>query len=307
MIKIGDFNFSKPPEIFRVHHGQRSTRFFLAGSVPDQDEFGRLQETLHGSGILDLTHELGQTRVIVADKNFLHDAIWGQRYELVLLEYKPVELTRHNIATAEVENIGDKLSSPRFRIVAEYEGGHQQLPRGDILDYEARIQIALTENDDEFKLKFKDKYPIVHSRADFNKWTIGRELTVEVLLGYLEQGDLLSVVRGAVHEISHGIDADGNWVYLHGKSKPQERAQEFDYLITDKNIFRGKVVRTEQGEFLVSLEIPLLPDLKPKDIVDVYWSGQGIHDMQMAKVDSVMHLLSTSRVPVTRFRFAMKI
>jgi hypothetical protein len=113
-------------------------------------------------------------------------------------------------------------------------------------------------------------------------------------------------VKTAVHEISHGIHADGNWVYFHEKSKAQERPQGYAYLISDKNVFRGKVVRTRQGELLVSLGIPLLPDLKPRDIIDVYWSSLGIHQMQHPKVNSVTHLLSPSRGAETRFSFTWK-
>jgi hypothetical protein len=135
--------------------------------MTDTDEFGRLQKAIRASVVLDLTHDLGQTRVLVADQKFVSDVIWGQRYELLLLEYKPQEFTRRNIATSEVENIGDKILSPRFKIVAEYQGGHQYLPRGDIVDFEANIQIALTESDDEIKVRFTDKYPAVNSRMDF--------------------------------------------------------------------------------------------------------------------------------------------
>jgi len=146
----------------------------------------------------------------------------------------------------------------------------------------------------------------VRSRVDFSRWTIESPLVVETLLGHLEQGHLLSVTKGVVSRISYGIDADGNWVSLQGKSKPQARAQESSYLITDKNIFRGKVVKTEGGEFVVSVEVPLLPDLRPKDNIDVHWSGLGTHSMQITKPNSVKHIVTPNNI-VTRFAFVVKI
>lgn len=97
-IKIGTFEFSKPPDVFQVHNDI----FFVSGSLPLTEDAKRLRELLAPGRILDLEYAEKRTRVIVGNKTFSQDVIWGHRYELLLYEYNPLELTRRNISNGEV-------------------------------------------------------------------------------------------------------------------------------------------------------------------------------------------------------------
>ena len=303
LLKLGDFEFSKHPDIFRSHYGRRSSRFFLAGSFQRPEERFQLQKTIDAHRILELASEQRHTdRVVVVDSHFSSDAIWGNRYELVLAEYTPMELTRREIATNNVEELGEKVFSPRFRIIADYSNGHEELPRGDTLDYKVELRVDLCENSNLFKLKFKDQHLVQSARSDFSRWTKSPEVTIEVLLGYLEQGNLLPVIKGKVGSISHGINASGNWVSLEGKGESHGQEQKYVYSINDNNIFSGSVERTSEGRLRAHIETTLLPDLKPKDIVDFHSKNLGL-DFQDGKPDSITHLFSLSRGGTTRFAF----
>lgn len=301
MIRIGNFEFSKPLDFFQRHKGL----FFIAGSLQDHDDLKHLQEVLDSNTPLDFQHEEIHTRVLVGERNFVSDAIWGERYELLLYEYKPLELTRRKISTGEVENIGERTISPRFRIIVEQANWKESLPLWETLDYEVKLRVDLSENTESLKLLFKDQFPADRTRHNFSRWTTSPELSVKVLLGYLEQGDLLPVFKGKVTRISHGIVASGNWVKLEGKSELRERTQQSVYLIKEgANLIAGRLERTEHGNLMVRVKTFLLPDLRPKDFVDVCSKNLGIERVEIAKVDSVTHIFDLSGA-FTQFRFVL--
>jgi hypothetical protein len=301
MIRIGNFEFSKPPDIFQNPKGL----FFIAGSLPNHDHAKHLREVLDSNTPLDFQHGEMQTLVLVGDTKFISDAIWGERYELLLYEYNPLELTRRKISTGEVENIGERTVSPRFRIIVEQANWKESLPLWETLDYEVKLRVDLSENTESFKLLFKDQFPADRRRHNFSRWTTSPELSVKVLLGYLEQGDLLPVFKGKVTRISHGIVASGNWVKLEGKGELRERTQESVYLIKEgANLIAGRLERTEHGSLMARIKTVLLPDLRPKDSVDVCSKNLGIEKVETAKVDSVTHIFDLSG-SFTQFRFVL--
>jgi len=301
MIRIGNFELSRPPEIFQIHKGL----FFIAGSLPNYDDARHLQEVVHSNTQLDFQHGETQTRVLVGDTKFISDPIWGERYELLLYEYKPIHLTRRKISTGEVENIGERTVSPRFRINVEEGNWKDSLPLWETLEYEVKLRVDLSENIESFKLLFEDQFPADRRRHDFSRWTNSPELSVEVLLGYLEQGDLLPVFKGEATRISHGIFASGNWVKLEGKGELRERTQESVYLIEEGvNLIAGRLERTEHGILMARIKTLLLPDLRPRDSVDVCSKNLGIEKAQIAEVDSVTHIFKLSG-PFTKFSFVL--
>jgi hypothetical protein len=301
MVKIGNFELSKPPDIFQSHKGL----FFIAGSLQNHDDAKHLQEVLDSNTPLDFQHEEMQTRVLVGERKFISDPIWGKRYELLLYEYKPLELSRRKISTGELENIGERTVSPRFRITVEQANWEESLPLWETLDYEVKLRVDLSENTESLKLLFKDQFPADRTRHNFSRWTTSPELSVKVLLGYLEEGDLLPVFNGKVTRISHGMVASGNWVRLEGKGELRERTQESVYLIKEgTNLIAGRLERTEHGSLMARIETLLLPDLRPKDSVDVCSKNLGIENVEIAKIDSVAHIFDLSGA-FTQFRFVL--
>jgi len=301
LIKLGSFEFSRPPDIFRSHKGL----FFVAGSLPDPIEAKRLREVLESSRILDFQYEAIQTRILVGDTKISLDVIWGQRYELLLHTYNPLELTRRKISTGEVENIGEKMLSPRFKVAVEGTNWRESLPKRETLDYEVKLRIRLSKNAESFKIQFKDQYPVEKARHDFSKWTTSPDLSVEILLGYLQQGDLLSVSKGKATQISHGIVKSGNWVKIQGNGKLHERPQQSVYLIKEGvNIIAGRLERTVHGNLLAHIKTFLLPDLKPKDSIDVCSKNLGIHKVKTAEVETVTHIYDLNGA-LTQFTFVL--
>lgn len=301
MIRIGDFELSRPPEIFRIDKGF----FFIAGSLPNHDDARHLQEIVHSSTLLDFQHEETKTRVFVGDTKFISEPIWGERYELLLFEYKPIDLTRRKISTGEVENIGERMVSPRFRINVEEGDWKKSLPLRKTVEYKVKLRVDLNESSESLKLRFIDQHPIYEARQDFSRWTTSSELSAEVLLGYLEQGDLLPVFKGKVSRVSHGIVASGNWVKLEGTGSSRERTQEAVYFIEEgANLIAGRLERTEHGNLMARIRTLLLPDLRPTDSVDVCSKSLGIEKAQTVKVDSVRHVFKLSG-PLTESRFVL--
>jgi|SRR5208282_1842792 len=298
MLKIGDFDFPKPPEVFREHKGV----FFISGSFPKPEDAQRLKEILHSNLVLDLQYVGGQTRVLLGNTTFYHDVIWGHRYELELHEYTPLELTTRKIASGEIENIGEKMISPRFKVTAEQGVWNETIPKRKIIDYEVQLRVDLNEKGDSFRVLFKDQYVNEKARCDFSEWTTRFGIFVEILLGYLEQGDLLSVAKGKVTRISNGIVKPCNWVRLEGIGELRERMQQSVYLIKEgENLIAGRLERTSDGP-LARVKTSLLPDLKPRDSIDVCCKNLGIDNIENTSVHSVTHIFSSNGA-TTQFTF----
>lgn len=302
MIKLGNFEFSKPPDVFQEHGDTIS----IAGSLPNLDDVERLRGLLKSSHILDLEYLESRERVLVGDTHFSIDAVWGQRYELLLHKYNPLKLTRRKVSTGEVENIGEKMVSPRFRVVVEHANWKDILPKRKTLYYEVKLRVNLYENGESFRLLFKDQFVAERERHDFSKWTTSPELFVEILLGHLEQGDLLSVSRGKVARISHGIVKSCNWVNLEGIGEPRKRDQESIYLIEEgENLIAARLERTTDGRLVTHVKTFLIPDLMPKDSIDVRCKNVGIPNVKVVKVDSVAHTFDSTGA-VTNFAFHLQ-
>lgn len=221
--------------------------------------------------------------------------------QLALSELRPGNLSRRDVKTNLVEGLGEKMLYPCFKVIASHSAGRDEIPRGKDLDYKVDLRVELSDTSEGFKLKFMDQHPIEHSRKNFSAWTRSPELTLEIFLGYLEQGCLTSIAKGKAERISHGISAYGTWVKLDGKGELRRREQEYAYLLNDDNIFGGSVEKTEQGRLIVHVKAPLLPDLRPEDTVDFHSRNLGT-DFQVAKTGSVAHILNL-RGSSTRFSF----
>jgi len=305
MIRIEDFEFSKRPDIFRRRIKARRKEFYIAGSVSTQEEYSNLTETLRSKPVLEFFDSRKLTRVLVGDERFQTHAVWGFRYELLLIEYKPIHLRRRKIIDNTVEDIGEKILSPRFRIAVEFDGEHDEIASRKILDYDFDIRIGLLEDTERFKIKFEDHNPLESARKDFSRWTQSSELSVEVFLGYLQQGDLVSVAKGKANRIEHGIRASSNWIELEGSGKTRTRPQEHVYSLQGGvNVLDGNVSRTEQGNLLANITTVLIPELKPNEMIDVFWDQLGILQTA-AKIDSLEHKMSF-RGAFTKIAFAIK-
>jgi hypothetical protein len=301
-IKIGSFEFSKPPDIFKEHGGI----FFVSGSLPIPDDAKRLKKLLTSGQVLDFEYEGRSVRVLVGDQTFSHDVIWGERYELLLHKYNKLELTRRKISNGEIENIGEKMLSPRFKVTAEQGNWKEILPRGEIVDYEVQIRVDSNDKGQSFKVMYKDQYPVEKARRDFSKWTVKSGISVEISLGYLEQGDLLSVAKGKIERISNGIVKSCNWIRLEGHGVSDERVQESVYLIKEgENLVTGHLERAINGSLTARVKTFLLPDLKPKDSIDVFSKNLGLPNIEMAKVNDVTHIFESNGA-LTEFTFAPK-
>jgi hypothetical protein len=303
LFKLGDFEFSKPPDVFKSNYGRRSSQFFVAGSLEKPEELSRLRKLVDTPQlqILDLVHELGRDRVFVNQSKFSSDAVGGIRYELVLEKFTPLKLLRRAIASNEVEDMGEKVFSPRFRVVVEYSNGHDELPRGRIIDYRVDLRVVLTKDGTAFSLGFIDQYPVVGARFNFSRWIKSPQIAVHVFLGYLEQGELQKIMHGSVEHISHGISASGTWVKLAGKGAALMREQNGVYLIDDDNLLGGKVEKLNEVNRRVYVRTILLPDLRPGDTVDFHSKNLGFGLLRV-KPDSVIHIFRSDRA-VTRFTF----
>jgi len=305
MIRIEDFEFSKPPDIFRRMIKARHAEFYIAGSVSTPEEYIHLKETLRSKPVLEFFDSSELTRVLVADQRFQTHAVWGFRYELLLMEYKPIHMRRRKIIDNIIEDIGERILSPRFRIIVELDGEQDEISSRKIIDYDFDIRIGLLEDTERFKVKFEDRNPLESARKNFNKWTQSPELSVEVFLGYLEQGDLVSVAKGKANQIKHGIRASSNWIELEGSGKARTRPQEHVYSLQGgENILDGSLSRTEQGSLLVNITTVLIPELKPKEMIDVFWDELGILQ-SAAKIDSLKHRMSLHGA-FTKIAFTMK-
>lgn len=187
--------------------------------------------------------------------------------------------------------------------MAEQGVWKESLPRGEIVDYKVHLRVDSHEKGQSFKILYEDQYPVEKARRDFSKWTANSGMSVEILLGYLEQGDLLSVAKGKVTRIANGIVKSCNWIRIEGDGELTERVQQSVYLIKEgENLIEGRLERTPNGNPTARVKTFLLPDLKPKDSIDVFSKNLGLHNIETAKVDSVVHIFG-SNGSVTQFTF----
>jgi len=224
--------------------------------------------------------------------------------QLALSEFRPVNLSRRDLKTNLVEDLREEMLYPCFKVVALHSAGRDEIPRNEALDYKVDLRVELSGTSETFKLKFMDQHPIEGSRKNFSTWTKSPEVTLEIFIGYLEQGCPISLAKGKAEHISHGSSAYGTWVKLNGKGELRRRQQEYAYHLKDDNIFGGSVEKTEQGSLLVHVKAPLLPDLRPEDTVDFYSPNLGT-DSHVAKTISVAHILNF-RGSSTRFSFVQE-
>jgi len=221
--------------------------------------------------------------------------------QLELSESSPVNLSRRGVKTNLVEDLREKMLYPCFKVVALHSAGRDEIPCNETLDYKVDLRVELSGTSETFKFKFMDEHPIEQSRKNFSTWTKSPEVGLEIFLGYLGQGCMISIAKGKAERISHGSSAYGTWVKLDGKGEVRKRQQEYVYLLRDDNIIGGSVEKTEQGGLLVHVKAPLLPDLRPEDTVDFYSRNLGT-GFQVAKTGSVAHILNL-RGSRTKFSF----
>jgi hypothetical protein len=69
-------------------------------------------------------------------------------------------------------------------------------------------------------------------------------------------------------------------------------------------LIAGRFERTEHGSLVARIKTVLLPDLRPRDYVDVCSKNLGIENVKIAKVDSVVHIFALSG-SFTQFRFVL--
>jgi len=302
MLKIGDFVFTKYPDVFK--EDTVKGRIYMAGSLPTSEEYQQLIKTVELRAPLHLFGSDRERRVLVASSRFYEHAVWGFRYELELLEREPLDLSRTRLSDMTVERIGESMLSPRFRIVAQLDDTKEQLPIRKIIDYDFDIQIRVTEDTEVFRIRFEDQYLGRPARKDFSSWTSASRVAVEILMGYLEEGELISVARGEASRIKHGTRASGNWIILRGSGKARARPQEYEYSIRESSFFESSFERTGQGTLLVRIKTPLIPDLKPKDLVDIYLPHMNM-DQYTKTIDFVDHVMSLKDV-YTRITYVEK-
>jgi hypothetical protein len=302
MLKIDDFVFTKNPDVFK-EDGMKG-RIYMAGSLPTREEYGQLQKTVRSKAFLRLFDSHCERQVLIASSEFHEHAVWGFRYELVLYEHTPINLSRTRLSDMVVERIGESMLSPRFRIVAQFDDTKEQLPIRKVVDYDFDIQIRVAEETETFKIRFEDRCPVRLDRKDFSRWTSASKVTVEILMGYLEQSELISVARGEASQVKYGIRASGNWIILMGSGKARARPQEYEYSISESSSFESTFERTGQGALLVEIKTPLIPELKPRDLVSIYWP-----EMEMSQytktIDSVDHIMGLKEV-YTRITYVEK-
>lgn len=275
---LGEFCFVYPPHV--THHFRRlaSQEITLIGSVPSFEQLGKLRHVCDKDGPLPFTDDNVSAEVLV--KGF-HSK--GLDYEVLLLEYTPIQMLVRNVQTGQYEEIGRSMLRPRFQLqfVSSQSGQKKVIKFGSPGFSKSSTMIVKPDKFASGRFFFED----YSSEA---KLGIGVRVgdTVEILLGY--ERALENAYTGEVTNADEVAAGRLEFYFESDRPIPQVQTQKFVYFLTaGTNIMS---IRVKEGVSGISRYVKTtgLPSLRPSYELTVhhprlrgrytYSAGEVVHE-----------------------------